>query len=151
MNDESVLRCQLVAGPKELAGKALLDLGAGELTARLIDGSLLQSEMGIFTTFAGALQFPWYFGHNWHAFDESFGELAEEELGSGLGLVIMNSERLDPTSSGLRSLIASLRYAGDDWSQLEQPLRLAVVLQYDGEIAPEMEAAWRAAGVEFDS
>ena len=147
MNNEVSLQCQFVNGSKEESGKALVDFREQGYSARLIDCAFLQSERAIFATFAAALQFPWYFGHNWHAFDESIGDLADEDLGNGLGLVFMNAELLDPAKPSFKSLWQSLLYLREDWAKFKDGPALAVVVQYDGEMSADELTAWARAQV----
>ncbi len=68
-------------------------LRAPGLTARLVRGQRCISRERLFHEFAAALQFPYYFGENWDAFEECVGDLSWLG-GSGLLLFITNADKL---------------------------------------------------------
>lgn len=48
---------------------------SGEVEFRIVRGSKMRLRTGLFDEMAAALQFPWYFGENWDAFDECINDL----------------------------------------------------------------------------
>ena len=48
---------------------------------------------GVFNEFAAALQFPWYFGRNWDAFDECLSDLGWIEFASFV-LVVFDADQV---------------------------------------------------------
>lgn len=87
-------------------------LSAQGMTTRLLRCGQFGDEAGMLAEFAAAFQFPWYFGQNWHAFDECFGELDWLDLRSGLGIVIADGElAVDSERAALRDLVTSVGYA----------------------------------------
>lgn len=47
----------------------------GNVEARIIRGVRCANSSTLFSEWAAALQFPYYFGHNWSAFDECINDL----------------------------------------------------------------------------
>ena len=72
----------------------------------------------LFDEFAAALQFPYYFGENWSAFDECITDL-EWLPGDAYILVIIDSEAVlsKEDKEQFSTLISVLQKAGDEWSQ----------------------------------
>lgn len=83
-----------------------------------LDASHMTTQDGVFAQFQQALGFPSYFGANWAALDECLVDLDWLPDATAYMLLIRNSQRLlryDPV--GLRTLLAILRTAGQEWSQ----------------------------------
>lgn len=77
-----------------LATKPLLHLSAPN-EVRMVRGTRCQTTKDLFNEFSAALQFPWYFGHNWDAFDECLHDLGEWMTNVGtLTVVIAESSEV---------------------------------------------------------
>lgn len=62
---------------------------------RLVRGAQCKTRAGLFNEFSAALQFPWYFGHNWDAFDECLHDVGEWMIeAKSLTVVISESSML---------------------------------------------------------
>lgn len=140
---------RLIVGAPIDAGAAVTAAKVDGFHTRLIDGRRLRTADEAFEQFAAAFQFPWYFGGNWHAFDECFGELGQQDVGAGIVIVVKNGEAvLSGDSRALADLVTSLGYAGAEWAESRAVADFRVVVQID-EAVEEAAAAWRSAGAAF--
>jgi len=90
-----------------------------ECVIRFIRGKRCQTAAGLFQEFAAALQFPYYFGHNWDALDECLGDLYWLPARLYI-LVITNAQLL--LSSGKRDELKTLwSVLMDARSELSEP------------------------------
>jgi hypothetical protein len=64
------------AESQQAAGQAIYGWSETRLVVRTLRGVKMQTVQQLFDEFAAALQFPWYFGENWAAFDECLTDLA---------------------------------------------------------------------------
>src|SRR5437879_2485828 len=64
-----------------------------QLLVRVLRGQKMSTPAGLFDEFAAALQFPYYFGENWNAFDECINDL-EWLRSSAYLLIIVNADQL---------------------------------------------------------
>jgi hypothetical protein len=143
-------RWLIAEGDRDLAGLAVSQLERNGYWTRLLQGEQLLTTPALLDHFAAALQFPWYFGRNWHAFDECFGELDQRSVGSGVALVIMNGESsLHTSGSTLEDLVTSLGYAASSWAEAPSGPDLVVVAQIPTEFVDHVVARWQQAGATF--
>ncbi len=92
--DESSPWGALVVGPRE----ALYDLEwavPDGVDLRVVRGYFCRTDQDLFREWSAALQFPWYFGMNWDAFNECINDLEW-----------LRSERLVVVVSALESVLA---------------------------------------------
>jgi len=78
----------------------------------------MRSVDGLFDEFAAALQFPYYFGENWAAFDECLGEIDWLEPTSGLIVLITEAGQVlaDCPADELGRLVRSIERAHETYS-----------------------------------
>jgi hypothetical protein len=89
------------------------------VVVRFLRGNKMRTVNSLFDEFAAALQFPYYFGENWNAFDECLTDLAWLP-GDVYILIITNSEATLATEEDeeqLVTLIDILQNAGEEWSR----------------------------------
>jgi len=64
-----------------------------KMTIRWVRGNRMHTVDGLFEEFAAALQFPWYFGWNWGAFDECLSDLGWIDFSSFV-IILRNAEQV---------------------------------------------------------
>ena len=83
---------------------------------RLIRGARCKRDSGVFQEFAAALQFPYYFGHNWDAFDECINDLSWVQFES-CTLVLTNVDQiLEGSDEAFGILMQLLTKAATEWA-----------------------------------
>ena len=127
------------------------------LTVRCVRGRKMSRFAGLMDEFSAALQFPYYFGENWSAFQECLGDMDWLPPGAGLVIVVTGASSVltDDSPAELRTLVhtlvgAAAKYAepvadGEWWDRSAIPFH--VVLQASG--MDRALASWRAAGAEL--
>jgi len=118
---------------------------------RVLRGSRSRTRAGFFGETAAALQFPYYFGENWHAFDECITSLWM--AGDATVLLIADAHLLfaDEAPQTLANFISVVNaangpYDAGDGTPLYQPNPLKIIFQIgDGE-RTAFEARLTAAG-----
>lgn len=87
-----------------------------EAVIRVIRGSKSRSVLKFFDEISAALQFPYYFGENWPAFDECITDLDWVE-GDAYLLMVRNAELLldEDEDEDFRILVRSLTEANELW------------------------------------
>jgi hypothetical protein len=101
----------------DMAVRNITTSGAADgesLSARVIRGSRCGSKGETLHEFAAALQFPWYFGHNWDALDECLRDMAVGELPQATVIVTRVGDILPKDESGFRTLLEILFGAVDE-------------------------------------
>ena len=76
----------VLRGDQKLAAEGLWGWREAGLTARLVRGHKMRTVGGLFDEVSAALQFPYYFGENWSAFDECLADM--DWLPSRVGIVV---------------------------------------------------------------
>jgi len=123
--------------PEETLGNACSQWAYEGLTVRWLRGDRMRTVDGVFDEFSAAMQFPWYFGQNWGAFDECLGDLEWIEF-SALVIVIFDADQVlveDPLdmSAFLRGVVGAYEQfaqpidRGEWWDRPAKPFH--VVLQ----------------------
>lgn len=143
----------LVCGPERdlettLRSRAPANVGA---VVRMLRGKRCATKRGLFQEWGAALQFPYYFGENWDAFEECINDL-EWLPARAYILAVTHADRLLSEGPDLATLVqilgaASTRWArgtGDD--QLRLPVALHVVFHCDPEREAETRARFQQAG-----
>lgn len=133
-----------------LANDALQWQEAG-LTVRAVRGAKMRTLPALFDEFSAALQFPYYFGKNWAAFEDCISDLDWLPRESGIVVVVYDGDQVltDADSHELPTLVRALDSArnefaapvrdGEWWDR--GPIPFHVVLQ-GGDLS-----RWRRAGV----
>ena len=105
---------------------------------RLIRGKNCQTKDGLLNEFSSALQFPYYFGKNWDAFDECITDLSWLKNNNFI-LFITNANLLlkcgDPKE--LETFLEILKTAANFW---QKKGTFKVVFQEEKEVNPQLEA-----------
>lgn len=78
-------RLLLRAPAAELCGEA----EAAGWRCHAVNGESIKDKAAFLATFARALHFPAYFGHNWDAFEECLNDLSWEDMAQAKGLAII--------------------------------------------------------------
>ena len=88
------------------------------VVVRFLRGKKMATLSSLYDEFAAALQFPYYFGENWNAFDECITDL-EWMPGDVYVLVITDAKNVLALESDdqLEALTRLLEEAGSEWSQ----------------------------------
>jgi len=87
------------------------------LVVRFLRGQRIRTSRQLFDEFAAALQFPYYFGHNWNAMDECLIDF-QWLPGDGYVICIQDAHRLldEETPAGFDTLMRVLQDAAKEWS-----------------------------------
>lgn len=143
-----------VIAPEQPVAAVLERLRRAGLATRHLRGERMRTTDGVFGEFAAALQFPPYFGFNWHAFDECLGDLSWLGVDAGVGVVISAGDELfTDAMSALRDFVTSVGYAVTEWAETSEsgvgsdrpPASLLVVLQ----LSDAARTRWIAAGADL--
>src|SRR5215813_7066004 len=87
---------------------------------RLVRGKKMMRLQALFDEFSAALQFPYYFGENWPAFDECINDL-DWLPGESYLVIITDSDRLlCEDDLEFATLLAVLQEASSRWSEAVQ-------------------------------
>lgn len=126
------------------------------LTVRVTRGRKMRTEDGLFDEFAAALQFPYYFGDDWDAFDKFLCDLGWLPMDTGIVIVVLQAGEVlaDADDHALGRLAGLIAKAGQGYSQLlagggnryRPPVPFHIVLHADPADAAAVRARWEAAG-----
>lgn len=88
------------------------------VVVRFLRGKKMTRLSSLYDEFAAALQFPYYFGENWNAFDECITDL-EWMPGDVYVLVVTDAKNIlaEEPEDQLGALTNLLEEAGNEWSQ----------------------------------
>ena len=108
------------ANPSDITnlGWSLMSSDSQRVVVRFLRGNKMRRVLSLFDEFAAALQFPYYFGENWNAFDECIVGLSWLP-GDVYILLITNAEALltEEDEEQLATLTGILHNAGEEWSR----------------------------------
>lgn len=125
-------------------------------TAIQIRGNKCRTLGAMWDEFAAALQFPWYFGENWAAFDECLSDIDVIAPNKQLVITVLRSQEvlIDDHPADFAVLVRSLNDAvtiysseihlGQLWDRPAIPM--TVILQSPSSTAEACRARWEAAG-----
>ena len=99
-------------------GWSLMGTDSPKVVVRFLRGGKMRRVNSLFDEFVAALQFPYYFGENWNAFDECLTDLAWLP-GDVYILIITNSEATlaEEDEEQFFTFIEILHNAGEEWSR----------------------------------
>jgi hypothetical protein len=107
---------------------------------RVLRGQRMLTKDALLNEFAAALQFPWYFGHNWDAFDECLADLGWLP-GAGYAFFITGAEDIlrDADDRNRQIFVSCVELAARRWCmpsapQVRPPRPFHIVLQCDGPV-----------------
>ena len=138
------------------AGAAALSWGDAGLTVRTARGRKMRTVGRLFDEMAAALQFPYYFGENWPAFDECLADMDWLPLAAGVVVLIYDATEVlsDEDEVELAVLVRSIDAArraysvpiesGDWWDRPAVPFH--VVLHSVPADSAALHARWQKAG-----
>lgn len=128
------------------------------LTVRIARGRKMRSADRLFDEMAAVLQFPYYFGENWAAFDECFADMDWLPMNAGIVVVILDPAEVLAAENNveLATLVRAITHAaqtyaepielGEWWDRPAVPFH--VVLQSRPAEAESVRAHWETAGAE---
>lgn len=149
----------LLSGDAERASEEAIAQRNAGLDVRAVRGRKMRSVDALFDEVASALQFPYYFGENWPAFDECVTDL--DWAGSAAGIVIIVLDAIEVLSgeppADLTTLVsvftrAAKTYAepialGEWWDRPSVPFH--VLLQANDQDHKLVRSRWEGAGATF--
>lgn len=146
-----------ILGDRRFADAAMGWCGAG-LTVRVVRGRKMARFEGLMDEFAAALQFPYYFGENWPAFQECLEDMDWLTAGKGIVVAVTDAAAVlsEEPVADLATLVESFVRAAATYSQPivdhewwdRQSVPFHVVLQEETG-NQEGLSAWREAGAEL--
>lgn len=129
------------------------------LTVRTVRGRKMRTVDRLFDEFAAALQFPYYFGENWAAFDECLADMDWLPMETGIVVVVLDpgDVLVDATGAELGALVRTITHAGETYGQpilsgewWDRPaVPFHVVLQVQPNEATAVRGRWQEAGAVF--
>jgi len=125
------------------------------LTVRAVRGSKTRTRRALLDEFSAALQFPYYFGENWPAFNECLADLDWLSVSTGVVVLVYEAAQVlaDEHPGDMAAFVRAVQNAGFVFGQpveegewWDRPaLPFHVVLQVEG---IESLGHWRDAGAE---
>lgn len=129
------------------------------VVVRFLRGKKMARLSSLYDEFAAALQFPYYFGENWNAFDECITDL-EWIPGDVYVLVITDAKNVlaEESDDQLEALTNLLEEAGSEWSELvetaeawdRRAVAFHVVFQCDESDKPAVISRLESVGASFE-
>lgn len=141
----------------QAAENATLGWAEAGLSVRTVRGKKMRTVPQLFDEVSAALQFPYYFGENWNAFDECLSEIDWFPFGNGFVIVIRDAECVlaDEPNAEIRTLVRLFTTAhetysvaveeGGSWDRPPVPFHV-VLLGANDERRKAAEGRWKAAG-----
>lgn len=89
------------------------------VTVRVLRGNKMKKTMELFDEIAAVLQFPYYFGENWNAFDECLNDLDWLEGEAYLLMITdVSTVLIEESPQEFLTFIKILRQACQEWSDI---------------------------------
>ena len=129
--------------------------GEARLVVRALRGQKMRSLDDLWDEFAAALQFPYYFGENWAAFDECIKDLGWLPSEAGYAIVVGQPQLvLDQSAADFSVLVRVLTEAVAEWAAPvalgewwdRPPVPFNVILAAGVSELDDVQARWGAAG-----
>jgi hypothetical protein len=146
----------LLAADAKAAAEAIWGWREAALTVRAVRGRKMRTVQGAFDEVAAALQFPYYFGENWAAFDECLADMDWLPMDVGIVMVVSDPGEVlaDADDAELGVFVRAIVHAGGTYAQpiesgewWDRPaVPFHVVLQSSQADAAAVCARWQAAG-----
>lgn len=149
----------LLHGDSKRAAEGAWGWREAGLTVRVVRGHKMRTVDSLFDEVSAALQFPYYFGENWAAFDECLADM--DWLPSRVGIVVAVLDAVevlsDEPEAELGALVSVITHAAETYAEPidsgewwdRPPLPFHVVLQTkEGEEAL-VRTRWGASGATF--
>jgi len=140
-------------------GWSLANHQSSRVVVRFLRGRKMTNSSALDNEFAAALQFPWYFGENWAAFDECIKDL-EWMPGDVYVLIIIDSRAVlsEEPEEQFSILMRILQNAANEWSQPVETseawsrpaVPFHVIFQCEGSDKQEVMGRLRSVGVTFE-
>lgn len=93
---------------------------SGKVVTKIIRGQRCTTKESLFQEFAAALQFPYYFGHNWDAFDECIADLYWISASNYVFLITNFNKVLVNSTKDLNIFLDMLKDAMSQWDKDDQ-------------------------------
>lgn len=156
VSDSSAL-LMIEAHVKSVA-EAVMEWRDAGLTVRSVRGRKMRTVGGLFDEMAAALQFPYYFGENWPAFNECLADM--DWLPKNVGIVILVYDAVgvlaEATEADLAVLLDSIEFArssyaepielGEWWDRPAVPFHVVLHSSHPGDSAA-IRARWQKGGI----
>ena len=149
----------VLPGDHKFVAEALLGWSEAGLIVRLVRGRKMRTAEGLFDEVSAALQFPYYFGENWSAFDECLTDMDWLPSTAGLVVIVLDSGEVlcDEPDEELGTLVRVIGHAAETYAEpvesgewWDRPaLPFHVVLHIGVGEEASMRAHWGAAGAKF--
>jgi hypothetical protein len=149
---------KLLEGDMKASTEAVWGWREAGLTVRTVRGRKMRSVEGMFDEMAAALQFPYYFGENWAAFDDCLTDMDWLPMHVGMVIVVLDPAEVlaDAADVELSALVRTLTHAaetyaqpiesGEWWDRPKVPFH--VVLQAGPADVAAVRARWHGAGTD---
>lgn len=146
----------LLRGDHKRAAEEVRGWGEAGLTARLVRGRKMRTVSKLFDEVSAALQFPYYFGENWPAFDECLADMDWLPLRVGVVVVVVDAAEVlsDEPAAELTTLVRAIAHASETYAEPidsgewwdRPPLPFHVVLQVQEGEEALLRTRWGASG-----
>lgn len=146
----------LLRGDPKRAAEEVRGWGEAGLTARLVRGRKMRTVSKLFDEVSAALQFPYYFGENWPAFDECLADMDWLPLRVGVVVVVVDAAEVlsDEPAAELTTLVRAIAHASEAYAEPidsgewwdRPPLPFHVVLQVQEGEEALLRTRWGASG-----
>jgi hypothetical protein len=130
---------------------ALQHEAGNRLTMRTVRGRKADTLAGFFDESAAALQFPYYFGENWDAFNDCISDL-EWLPGEGYVVIITHAISMleKEPADALKQFITSSQHAAQHWHKPEKGKKAKpfnLILHAAQNEASSLKSKWQALGI----